>query len=131
MVIPTHANATPYQTSPRVFCNLVWYPCAMSEINVQLWSALADLMNQYDAERSSADNHRKYAEREQDLELLRQWMAVEMDAQKSLHSLAEVIQMLLASEGLVALAQELNPQAKKLTTLKNWMTTDHPTSTEK
>lgn len=97
------------QSASRVLSKPLWYSSGMSEINARLWSALADLMSEYDAQRSNADNHRKSAACEQDIERLRKWMAVEMEAQKSLHTLAEVIQMLMASEGLAALAQELNP----------------------
>lgn len=102
----------------------------MSELNAHLWSALADLMNRYDSQRRNADSHRRFAECERDIESLRKWMAVEMEAQKALHALAEVIQMLMASEGLAALAQELNPPAKKLSTFRNWMASDLPTATE-
>ena len=102
----------------------------MSEINVRLRSALADLMSHYDAQRGCADRHRKCVDPEHDLERLRVWIAVEMDAQKSLRSLAEVLQILLASEGLLALEQEVNPLTKKLSTLKHWIKSDQPTSTE-
>jgi hypothetical protein len=103
----------------------------MSEQNARLWSALADLMKQYDAQRRIADNQRRIAECDQDLERLRKWMAVEMDAQKSLRTLAEVVQMLLASEGLVALSQELNPPTKSLSRFRNWSASVKPACSEK
>lgn len=92
--------------------------------------ATADLFDQYDLKRRNADEYRNAAEGRQDLEVFRKWILVEMDAQTSLYSLAEVVQLLSVERGQFAARQEVSQPGKRLSSLRIWMTGYLPASTD-